>query len=131
MFIFRAFEARAAGAGRPPPLQCRCQQSGVAAHAGEIENAVREGRLGQRQPLDAQPADAITTSIATRATGIRNRCGCMSRLPANARDPLPAIAVNAMSHPADLPQLLDIEMQEIARRRPFVPVRGTWGLQPA
>jgi hypothetical protein len=53
----------------------------------------------------------------------------MRVLPADAGHARAAIAVNAMSHPPDLPELLDIEVHQLARALAFVAHDRAWRLQ--
>jgi hypothetical protein len=55
--------------------------------------------------------------------------GDVHRLPPEAAAPLAAIPVNAMAHPADLAELLDVEVEEIAGRGPLVAIRRTRGVE--
>ena len=108
--------------------------------SGKDARAIRGAVVGQ----DARDADAAPGEVAHRpGQKARRRLlgfvgedfdvpepravvdGHMHGLPADAGRPSAPIAVDAMPDAPDLPELLDVEMQQIAGHRPFVPIGGT------
>ena len=55
----------------------------------------------------------------------------MDRLPADPADTRGAVAVDPVPRPADLPQLLDVQVQEVTRGGPLVAARGPGRIEPA
>ena len=51
------------------------------------------------------------------------------RLPPDAVYAPAPVAADAMRDAPDRPELLDVELQQIAGRRPFLPIDGTQGVQ--